>query len=60
MKIDDLPPKYQEQAREKLAPTTPKNAPVTNKYRNVKETIGNIKFDSQKEKGGEDDDKSIM
>lgn len=57
MDIKDLPPKYQKQAEEKLgrlsntdSPTKPKKAHKTNKYNAVKESVGNITFDSKKER----------
>lgn len=42
MNIKDLPDKYRKQVEDKLAPKS--------KYRNVKETVGNLKFDSKKER----------
>lgn len=60
MRIEDLPPKYQKQAERKLDRQTAKNAVKTNKYHAIKETVGKLKFDSKKAKGGEDDDKSSM
>ena len=42
MNIKDLPDKYQKQVEDKLAPKS--------KYRNVKETVGNLKFDSKRER----------
>ena len=50
MRKEDLPPKYQRQVEQKLGVQTAKNAVKTNKYHAVKETVGNIKFDSKKEK----------
>lgn len=50
MNIEDLPPKYQKQAEEKLHGTRHKTAPKKPKYNNVKESYGNLKFDSKKER----------
>lgn len=50
MNIDDLPPKYRKQAEEKMGRTRAKTTPKKPKYNNVKESYGNIKFDSKKER----------
>lgn len=50
MRKEDLPPKYQRQVEQKLGVQTAKNAVKTNKYHAIKETVGNIKFDSKKER----------
>lgn len=42
MNKKDLPDKYRKQVEDKLAPKS--------KYHNVKETVGNLKFDSKKER----------
>lgn len=60
MRKEDLPPKYQKQVEQKLGVQTAKNAVKANKYHAIKETVGKLKFDSKKAKGGEDDDKSSM
>lgn len=50
MRKEDLPPKYQRQVEQKLGVQAAKNAVKTNKYHAVKETVGNLKFDSKKER----------
>lgn len=50
MRIEDLPPKYQKQAEQKIGSQTAKKTVKTNKYHAVKETVGKLKFDSKKEK----------
>jgi thermostable 8-oxoguanine DNA glycosylase len=49
MRIEDLPPKMREQAERQLSAERAKKAVKKAKYGNTKETIDNIKFDSQKE-----------
>lgn len=49
MNVEDLPPKYQKQAQDKLARQSAKKAPRASKYKNVKQTVGKLKFDSKKE-----------
>ena len=44
--FEDLPPRYQKQAEQKMAQQAKAKAP---KYGNKKETRGNLKFDSAKE-----------
>lgn len=50
MDIKDLPPKYQKQAEQKLAGGKETPLPTKSKYNAVKETVGNLKFDSKKER----------
>ena len=50
MDIKDLPPKYQKQAEQKLAGGDKNPLPIKSKYNAVKETVGNLKFDSKKER----------
>lgn len=50
MKIEELPPKYQKQAEEKMGRRSPKNGAKKSKYNNVKESYGTLKFDSKKER----------
>ena len=50
MNVEDLPPKYQKQAQDKLARQSAKKAPRASKYKNVKQTVGKLRFDSKKEK----------
>lgn len=50
MKLADLPPRYQEQAANKLGRQGAKKAPRASKYNNTKATYGNLKFDSKRER----------
>lgn len=50
MRIEDLPPKYQKQAQEKIGRRSAKNAPRRSKYNNTKAVCGALKFDSKKER----------
>lgn len=50
MNIEDLPPKYQAQAQKQIGSARAKNAPKRSKYNNTKESYGNLKFDSKKER----------
>lgn len=50
MKIEDLPERYQKQAREQIGRTSPKNAHTRTKYNNTRAEYNGLKFDSKKEK----------
>lgn len=50
MDINDLPPKYQKQAEAQMGRETAKKGTKKPKYNNTKESYGNLKFDSKKEK----------